>query len=1050
MGDKTLLASALQNPNVQKMLDLLGHTEGTDTTYGYKTLVGGKRINDLSSHPNVVGMVTKDGPSTAFGRYQITGTTWRGLQKQYGFTDMSPHSQDLAAVALMKNRGALDDIMAGNFNKGISKLGDEWASLPTSTTQNQGHKSWKDVSQFLGQDIGYAMPKNSFSGGRAAVPKTDNLASASTFQQALEASQPSATSQIANIYQAYKSGQMNPTEKAQFEQDVQAGHIMLPRGASLGNGTPASDFATSQVAPTGVLQAYQSGEMTRQEKMDFERDVNSGYLKVPQGFQLQKTEALGLMGNIKEAFTGNDRKTAQTEALPDWAGMPELNDFSKAGFKTGLGTMVSSPSETVQIIKANYPGVEVQQDAKGNYLLKSSKDGQWYAIKPGFQVSDIPRAGAGILAFTPAGRAESLLGAAAGSAATQGTIEASQAATGGNFDTKEVVTAGALGAAVPAAINTAKAVATPVKNVINSALRREAPVAADAMQTAKAGTSATVDSVDQKLAQAGDNVPPPQAAPTPEVPPVQTPPVTPMTGEELGATARKAAEGGMGSKQATQILAEQAAPNAKTVEAAKRLGIEDFLQPDHVTTNQAYRELAQAVKSIPGSEARAAELQGLEQVAKRADDIVNEVGGTGDLSMLDTNIKSAMRATQQELDDKAASLYGQLRENIPAKAEAPAPNVLSFINQRADELGGAANLTPMERAILKKLSPRNAEPLAKSVDITAGTQATRQPTYALLDDVRRDLTAARIKGQGVFKDADSGLIKKLEVELKKDQAAVVEQYGMGNTFKAAQQAVAVRKGLEDDMKALFGRELDKSMTPALASATKALPAGDATKFIKLLKSVPEEQRQQTVAAGLLTAFGKNARNGSLSFTGYSNWYEGLLRNKQSYAALMTNLPAGARKQLSDLYRVSKGISQASRERISTGRIQAVADQLKGPDTLLGNVYSVAKRSMAGIAAEAVTTPIGLPGSGLAAGIASALTKGKSSAIKAADALIASPEFQNLTKAVGTAGEKSAIRRVAYSKEFTRFAKAIGNPQALKNREKFLASLLQTTNTMHKE
>jgi hypothetical protein len=327
------------------------------------------------------------------------------------------------------------------------------------------------------------------------------------------------------------------------------------------------------------------------------------------------------------------------------------------------------------------------------------------------------------------------------------------------------------------------------------------------------------------------------------------------------------------------------------------------------------------------------------------------------------------------------------------------------------------------------------------------SQSSRQPTYALLDDVRRDLTAARIKGQGAFKDADAGLIKKLEFELKKDQAAVVEQHGMGDTFKAAQSAVAIRKGLEDDMRALFGRELDKSMTPALASATKSLPAGDATKFIKLLKSVPEEQRQQTVAAGLLTAFGKSARNGDLNFGSYSNWYGGLLRNKQSYVALMSNLPAGARKQLSDLYRVSKGISQASKERITTGRIQAVADQLKGPDTLLHNIYSVARRSTAGVGMEAVTTPIGLPGSGLAAGIASALTRGKPSAVKAADALLASPEFQALTKAVGAPGEKAAVRRVAYSKEFTKFAKALGNPQALKNREKFLVSLIQsTTNT----
>jgi len=1067
MGAKEYFASALQNPNVQKMLDLLGHTEGTDKLYGYKTLVGGKKVDDLSSHPNIVGLTTKDGPSTAFGRYQITGTTNRGLEKQYGIVGMSPHAQDLKAVALMAQRGALKDVMKGDFSGAINKLGSEWASLPTSTTANQGHKSWQDVQKFLG-----AKPTTTFSGGTKNPVMPSYIGAGefqTTFQQQLAASQPSPSEQIANVYQAYQSGDMTPEEKAHFEQDVKSGKMMLPRGASLQE-SRAADFAAPIQAPQGVLSAYQSGEMTRQEKMDFERDVAAGAVKVPQGFQIEKTESLGVFGGIKEAFTGNDRRTAQTDALPDWTGMPELSDFSKAGLKTGIGTMFSSPAETIQVIKANYPGVEVTQDAKGNYLMKSSKDGQMYAIKPGFQVGDIPRALGGILAFTPAGRAETILGSAAGSAATQAAIEGSQAATGGEFNTGEVLTAGALGAAVPAAINTVKAVAAPVKTAINSALGREAPVAAEALQAGKQGVAA----VDQKIAQAADDVRAPTQTPAPEVP--QPVPVAPMTGEELATTARTAAEGGFGSKKATQILAEQAAPDIKTVDAAKRLGIEDFLQPDHVTTNQAYRELSQAVKSIPGSEARAAEMQGLEQIGKRANNLIDDIGGTTDLSTLDVNIKSAMRSTQQELEGKANQLYGQLRESIPAKAEAPAPNVLNFIAKRADELGGAENLSPMERTIMKKLSPRGdgqaavSQPLesmnvggVKFSELPPNIQqqiqsklggaiespvVAKQPTYALLDDVRRDLTAARIKGQGAFKDADAGLIKKLEFELKKDQAAVVEQHGMGDVFKAAQSAVAIRKGLEDDMISLFGKEMDKSITPAVSGAVKALPAGDASKFIKLIKSVPEEMRQQVVASGLSTAFGKQTQNGALNFNTYANWYEGLLKNKQSYTAVMSNLPAGARKQLSDLYRVSKGVSAATKERITTGRIQAVAEQLKGADNLVSNIYGLAKRASAGVAAEAITTPLGIPGSGIAAGIASALTKGKTQVMKAADALIASPEFAEAVKAAGTSGEKTAVRKLAFSKAFTKYVRALGNPKALSNREKWIVSMIQTENAMN--
>jgi hypothetical protein len=174
-------------------------------------------------------------------------------------------------------------------------------------------------------------------------------------------------------------------------------------------------------------------------------------------------------------------------------------------------------------------------------------------------------------------------------------------------------------------------------------------------------------------------------APDAGVPPVATPAasvaaapvVAPMPAAELAQTAKTAAGGGMGSGRATQVLAGQAAPDAKALAAAKRLGIDEYLQPDHVTTNQAYRELAQAVKSIPGSEARAAEVQGLEAVGQRAEKLIDEIGGTTDASTLSASVKARMQATQAELEKQADDLYARVRKEIPVKAEAPAGNVLT-------------------------------------------------------------------------------------------------------------------------------------------------------------------------------------------------------------------------------------------------------------------------------------------------------------------------------------------------------------------------------------
>jgi hypothetical protein len=973
--------------------------------------------------------VSQAGARTPF---QIIPQTRKALIDKYGIDPyLNPQNAAEGAARLLKesldrNGGKLEAAV-GEYHGGPNR--ENWGPI------NKAYRQ-RVLSGLANIDVG-------------ASPNVGNVKS--TFDKAFsewQAKQNSqAGNQLAAVYDAYKTGKMSPQEAADYEADINAGKIMLPRGGSLNNTQQQSESSpqtsgAAMVLPQAVAEAYSNGTMTRQEKIDLERDVASGLVKLPEGVALQKTEPLGIIGGIKEAITGNERKTATTEALPDWASMPELNDLSVAGFKTGLGTLLSSPQETAQIIKANYPGVEVRQDEHGNFIMRSSMDGKEYAIKPGFQVSDIPRAAGGILAFTPAGRAESLVGAGVKSAATQAAIEGTQAATGGNFDTKDVLIAGATGAAVPAVMQGVKQVAQAVKSPVQAAVSRVmGRGAAEAPGTAPAAAPAGVSPVAE-----GFTSPAAAARPVaPEMPPA-TPaaqaavPVEQMTAQELAQTAKKAAEGGLGAKKATQVLAEQAAPDAKTVAAAERLGIGEYLQPDHVTTNQAYRELAQAVKSIPGSEARSAELQGLSQVAKRADDLIAEIGGSHDLAQVSSGVKQSLQATAAELEAQANKLYKQLREGIPAQAEAPAPTVLKFIEQRAEDLGGRQNLSSVEKMIQSKLSPKQLTNEAGEVI------GSKQPTYALLDDVRRDLTAARIKAQGPFKDADSGLIKKLEAELKTDQRAVVDRFGMSGTFDTAQKAVAVRKGLEDDLVSLFGKNLDGSIVGNLSGAVRALPSGDVSKFINLIKTVPENMRQETVASGLATAFGKSAKQGNINFNSYAKWYEGLLKNKQAYAALMSNLPPAARKQLSDLYRVSKSISLATKERITTGRIQAVTDELKGADSLLGNIYSLAKRSAVGAAAEVVTTPLGMPGAGISASIASALTKGKPSALKAADALISSPEFVESVKQAAKGNTKQAALKLAYSKPFIKFARAVGNPKEMSNRERWILQAIEASSS----
>jgi len=137
---------ALNNPRVRKFLDRIGKSEGAD----YNTLVGGSRIDDLSRHPNKVGLRTSAGPSTAFGKYQIVGTTDRSKLAKYRHLDYSPENQDLRAVELLRQTGALEALEKGDEVTAIKRAAKEWASMPGSPLP--GRKNYAAFKDSVVQD----------------------------------------------------------------------------------------------------------------------------------------------------------------------------------------------------------------------------------------------------------------------------------------------------------------------------------------------------------------------------------------------------------------------------------------------------------------------------------------------------------------------------------------------------------------------------------------------------------------------------------------------------------------------------------------------------------------------------------------------------------------------------------------------------------------------------------------------------------------------------------------------------------------------------------
>lgn len=141
------IREVINHPYVRAFLDTIAAAEIGDASIngaGYDVAFGhNKKFSDFSAHPGTKGAYNdlkgKRRTSTAAGRYQFLQGTYNDLVKRYGFTDFTPRTQDEMAIALAMDVRALDDILRGDINSALPKLGKRWASLHTSEAGRQLH-----------------------------------------------------------------------------------------------------------------------------------------------------------------------------------------------------------------------------------------------------------------------------------------------------------------------------------------------------------------------------------------------------------------------------------------------------------------------------------------------------------------------------------------------------------------------------------------------------------------------------------------------------------------------------------------------------------------------------------------------------------------------------------------------------------------------------------------------------------------------------------------------------------------------------------------------
>lgn len=746
-------------------------------------------------------------------------------------------------------------------------------------------------------------------------------------------------------------------------------------------------------------------------------------------------QKMGFFESVGEMVTGARRATPETQALPEWTGMPELNQMSVASLKSALGTLVSNPQETVQILKANFPGIEARQDAKGNFILKSSVDQKEYAIPPGFSVGDIPRALGGLLAFTPAGRATTIPGAVAAGAGTQAVIEATQAGTGGRFDTGEVVTAGAAGGAGQVVQRAAQAAAPVVKRAVQRATGR--PVTPAPTAPAAAPAPAPAARIEPTL----EPIPAP-AAPTAPVAPAGAPIGTAMAPEavpvaqvateafeEVGDLVRKASGSGPGSAAAKAKLADVAQVNPEARSAAERLGMD--LPFDVFSDNPQVRAAVGLTRSVAGGEAEAAWVNTVRTAIGKADDVVQQfdaafIGGRPAPGATSQRILDSLNSTRTQLFNDADVIYKRVDATIPKTATVQFPRLTQTLDDVLAEVG-EKGLSAQE----KKLYELATDPAV---------------TYGRLLREKNLIGQAMAGKESPYGNMAAGDLKRLYGALAEDQLTNVGQIGgdaLRQELRAANLLTAKRKALENRIVGAFGKESDGSVATLMQSAIKSAAKGDAAQFNKLIKVVPPELRKETIATALasVASSGRAAQEGAFGFAEFAKTYRGLRANPPVYKQVIEVLGKDADPVLRDLFEISRRITDARAQVLTTGKAnQALVEAMKA-EGLIGKVMqsTTAQRVVTGAASA-------IPGGGFVApDIVQFMSKGNADAVKAAGKLFASDDFQKLAIEAATKTEPSqaVLRRTAASKAFADFANAAKLPQSMDARVQWLQSAVQT-------
>jgi len=142
-------------------------------------------------------------------------------------------------------------------------------------------------------------------------------------------------------------------------------------------------------------------------------------------------------------------------------------------------------------------------------------------------------------------------------------------------------------------------------------------------------------------------------------------------------------------------------------QAATELGVTAEPLASFASKNPQFVAVEQGLASVPSSVLDVKSRAFITDLAGRADNIIEQFGGTLDKGQLNIDFKRTALETIDGLAKAADDVYGTIGKSLPKAGRFEAPNTVAFLQEKARELGGVNELPTKLKSILKSLESKN-------------------------------------------------------------------------------------------------------------------------------------------------------------------------------------------------------------------------------------------------------------------------------------------------------------------------------------------------------